>query len=88
MFFAYNALESKRADRRTAAIEFLDNVLSQKLKSIILPMLEESSTEALVARAEQLFGIKMIERHDALRTLASRPDSWIRACAEYEMARS
>jgi AAA family ATP:ADP antiporter len=87
IFFAYNALEGKRADRRTAAIEFLDNVLNQKLKSIILPMLEESSTEALVARSEQLFGIKMIRREDALRLLASRSDSWLKACAEYEMTR-
>jgi ATP/ADP translocase/HEAT repeat protein len=87
IFFAYNALESKRADRRTAAIEFLDNVLNQKLKLIILPVLEEPSTEALLNRAEQLFGIKPIRREEALRVIASRPDSWLKACAEYEMTR-
>ena len=85
MYFAYSALEGNRADRRTAAIEFLDNVLSQRLKSIILPLLEESSAEVLISRAQQLFGIKAITRDDALRLLAARSDKWLKACAEYEM---
>ena len=85
MYFAYSALESKKPDRKTAAIEFLDNVLNQKLKGIILPLLEEPSEEVLSARAEPLFGIKPLRKDDALRLLASRPDTWLKACAEYEM---
>jgi ATP:ADP antiporter, AAA family len=88
MFLAYSALEGSRSDRKTAAIEFLDNVLSPKLKSVILPLLEESSPEVLVLRGEQLFGIKPVSREDALRQLASRPEGWLKECAEYELAKS
>jgi ATP/ADP translocase/HEAT repeat protein len=88
IYLAYNALTGTRADRKTAAIEFLDNVLPARLKSVILPLLEESSPEVLIVHAEQLFGIKPLNRQDALRRLASRPESWLGMCAEHELSRS
>jgi AAA family ATP:ADP antiporter len=86
MYFAFTALQGGRAELRTSAIEFLDNVLSQRMKLVLLPLLEESSSADLMARGEQLFGIKPLKRDEALRVIASRPDPWLKACAEYEMA--
>ena len=85
MYFAYHALKGTRAERRTAAIEFLDNMLHKNLKSIILPLLEESSTERLIDRASRLFGIHTRERKEALRLILGQPDVWLKVCALYQV---
>ena len=85
MYSAYHALKGARAERRIAAIEFLDNMLHKNLKSIILPLLEESSTERLIDRASRLFGIQTRERKDALRMILEQPDVWLKACALYQI---
>jgi AAA family ATP:ADP antiporter len=85
MYSAYHALKGARAERRTAAIEFLDNMLHKNLKSIILPLLEESSTERLIDRASRLFGIQKRERKDALRMILEQPDVWLKVCALYQI---
>ena len=85
MYFAYHALKGTRAERRTAAIEFLDNMLHKNLKSIILPLLEESSTERLIDRASRLFGIQTRDRKDALRLILLQPDVWLKVCALYQV---
>ncbi|HYR89677.1 MAG TPA: MFS transporter [Terriglobia bacterium] len=85
IYSAYLALKGTRADRRSAAIEFLDNVLRDNLKSIILPLLEESSVNALLDRAKSLFKIQVPRREDALRGLLAQPDDWLAACALHEI---
>jgi AAA family ATP:ADP antiporter len=85
MYSAYHALKGARAERRTAAIEFLDNMLHKNLKSIILPLLEESSTERLIDRASRLFGIQTRERKEALRMILDQPDVWLKVCALYQI---
>jgi hypothetical protein len=74
---AYLAFKTK--DRRITAIEFLDNVLTRDEKSIILPLLEQSSTAEVLQSAEN--GSACRSRHDALRLLASQPDAWLKTCA-------
>ncbi|HYK90857.1 MAG TPA: Npt1/Npt2 family nucleotide transporter [Acidobacteriota bacterium] len=81
IYFAYAALKGSRPQMRSSAIEFLDNVLSNSLKSIILPLLEEESTERLLGRASRLFGVGIPDREDALHTILRQPDSWLKACA-------
>jgi hypothetical protein len=75
-FIAY-----KGKERRITAIEFLDNVMQHDEKSVILPILEQSSPKEMFQRAERRFGIKPLERGDALRLLASRSDVWLKTCA-------
>ena len=82
---AYAALRSSRPDRRTAAIEFMDNVLRADLKSIILPLLEEASSEHLIDRAALQFGIQVDNTEDSLRLILEQPDSWLKSCALYEI---
>jgi CRP-like cAMP-binding protein len=50
---------------------------------MVLPLLE-STPEALVERAKQSFGIETSSREEALETLRSSPDAWLRRCATYE----
>ncbi len=83
--FAYAAIKGQRTDRRNAAIEFLDNVLQKNLKSIILPLVEEASTERLVDRAQRLFGIETRGKEDALRLILQQPGAWLKVCALHQV---
>jgi HEAT repeat protein len=85
IYFAFTALKGANIERRTAAIEFLDNILSADLKPIILPLLEETSLEALLDRAKILFGIETPGRENALRTLLNQADLWLKTCALHEI---
>jgi HEAT repeat protein len=87
IYFAYTALKDERSEKRASAIEFLDNLLHQDLKSIILPLLEESSTERLADRASRLFGVRRCNQAEALRAILQQPDAWLKACALHEIGR-
>jgi ATP:ADP antiporter, AAA family len=85
---AYVALKSTQSDRRTSAVEFLDNILDKNQKPMILPLLEESSSEKLVVRAQRLFGIQVSSRLEALRLILRQGDPWLKACALNEAGNS
>lgn len=85
IYFAFVAWKETRADRRTAAVEFLDNLLQKPLKPLILPLLEESSVDVQLANAKSLLGIQVAVREDALRRLLALPDVWLRTCALHEI---
>jgi AAA family ATP:ADP antiporter len=85
IYSVFIAWKEARADRRTAAIEFLDNLLDKSLKPLILPLLEESSVDAQLAGARTLLGISVAAREDALRRLLQMPDTWLKACALHEV---
>jgi AAA family ATP:ADP antiporter len=80
MYAAYlGAVNRKRTEQHTAAIEFLDNVLERELKRIILPLLDEDSR--LVEVARDVFGLEPRDEKEALRELMRAGDSWLVACA-------
>jgi len=81
---AYLAFRTK--DRRITAIEFLDNILKHEEKSIILPLLEQTSPAEMLRWGQNRFGIKPLARMDALKLLASRQDAWLKMCAQAVMA--
>jgi hypothetical protein len=85
IYFAFTALKGPDIERRTAAIEFMDNILGARLKPVILPMLEETSLEALLDRAKILFGIEIPQRENALRVLLNQSDVWLKTCALHEI---
>jgi AAA family ATP:ADP antiporter len=85
IYSAYTALQGERADRRGAAIEFLDTLLRSDLKTLILPLVEESSAERLIERAVAAFGIEAKQPDEALRIILEAGDTWLRACALHEI---
>ena len=72
------AVNRKRPEQYTAAIEFLDNVLDREQKRIVLPLLDESS---LTAAGRDLFGIEAKTAASAVRDLLHSRDGWLTACA-------
>jgi HEAT repeat protein len=87
IYSAYLALKGQLTDRRTSAIEFLDNVLHRDLKPLVLPLLEESNPDALLGRAKRLFGIQSAGTEEALKGLLAQNDNWLKSCALYEIGR-
>ena len=85
IYDAYTAFRGNRSDRRAAAIDFMDNVLRPDLKSIILPLLEEASTERLLDRGATRFGIRIDGVEASLTLLLEQPDVWLKSCALYEI---
>jgi HEAT repeat protein len=85
IYSAFSALKGTRPARRTSAIEFLDSLLRQDLRAVILPLLEESSTERLVELAVRTFGVRPRSREEALETILEQNDEWLVACALHEI---
>jgi AAA family ATP:ADP antiporter len=80
IYAAYlGAVNRKRTEQHTAAIEFLDNILERELKRIVLPLLDEDARIAQVAR--DVFGLEPRDEKAALRELMRAGDSWVVACA-------
>ena len=79
IYAAYLAMNRRKSDEYTAAIEFLDNVLDRELKRLILPLLDEES--GVAQRGRELFGLAEKQVPSALRQLINSGDSWLVACA-------
>jgi AAA family ATP:ADP antiporter len=79
MHAAYLALNRKKSDEYTAAVDFLDSVLERDFKRMLLPLLEEDSRIADTGR--DLFEVDVPDKATALRRLLKSGDSWIVACA-------
>lgn len=79
MHAAYLALNRKKTDEYTAAIEFLDNILERELKRMLLPLLDEEAR--IVQTGRDLFGVEVKDQSAALRGLLRSGDAWIVACA-------
>jgi AAA family ATP:ADP antiporter len=76
---AYLAVNRRRSEEFTAAIEFLDNILEPELKKVLLPLLDDDVRVS--QRARELFGIEDMDARGAVRELLRSGDSWLVACA-------
>ncbi len=85
IYFAYSAIRGDHVGRRTAALEFIDNVLKADLKSIILPLLEDEPTDHIIDQAARRYAIRIGDIQDALNRVLEQSDSWLTACALYEI---
>jgi HEAT repeat protein len=81
IYSAFSALRGTRPDRRTAAIELLDSLLRPDLRAVLLPLLEESSTQRLIELAERTFGVRPRGCKEALEVILEQNDEWLVACA-------
>jgi AAA family ATP:ADP antiporter len=79
MHSAWLAVTAKRREQFLAALEFLDTVLEPRLKRVVLPMLD--STEHVVQRGRDLFGVEVCDAEGAVRDLLKSGDPWLKECA-------
>jgi ATP/ADP translocase len=74
---------SGRPDLRSNALEFLDSRVSNPVRQMLLPALEDRGARRLLEVGEQLFGLTEIPYPSVLRRLLDWPDAWLQSCASY-----
>ena len=80
IYSAFLAVERRRADELSAALEFLDNVVDREVKRILIPLVDAPSH--LAQRGKELFSIEPRSAEAALRELAQSGDPWLAPCAK------
>jgi len=83
MYNAYLGVVGENKNLKEDAIEFLDNFLSHKMKSYIIPLIEGKDRSSLATTAKQHFNIEIGTEENSIKMLISGSDSWLRACAIY-----
>jgi AAA family ATP:ADP antiporter len=81
IYNAYLGIVSPFKDRHASAVEFLDNVVGKNVKKYLFPIIDRISERAAVERGQELFGLEVKTRDEALLKLIAGPDSWLRTCA-------
>jgi AAA family ATP:ADP antiporter len=79
IYAAYRALNHRKSEEYTAALEFLDNVLERELKRVLLPLLDDDVQVGQTGR--ELYGIELKDTRSGIRDLIRSGDSWLVACA-------
>ena len=79
MYWTYLALSHHDKEKHTTAVEYLDNVLDQDLKRVLLPMFD--APERVPERGRALFGVEVADAGAAVRDLLQSDERWVVACA-------
>ncbi len=82
----YNAFHGIVSGRKTLyanAVELLDNLLKSDVKKYILPILDDTSAESVLRRAQELFDLGNGDWEEELAGLITGRDRWLRCCAIY-----
>lgn len=86
MYGTYLALQSISEDKRSAAIEFLDNVLSEEDHKYLFPIVDNRSEDEKLAVGRQLFEIPPMRYDQGLLQLINGEDLWLQVCAIYSVS--
>ena len=81
MYNAYLGIVGNNKNLKEDAIEFLDNFLSHKMKSYIVPLIEGKDRSSLARIAKQQFNIEIGTEENSIKLLISGSDNWLRVCA-------
>ncbi len=74
---------SGRPDLRSNALEFLDSRISNPVRQMLLPVLEDHGPRRLLEVGQELFDLQEIAYPSVLRPLLEWPDAWLQSCASY-----
>jgi len=83
IYNAYLGIVSPYKDRHASAVEFLDNVVGKNVKKYLLPIIDRISEAVAIKRGQELFGLEVKTRDDALLKLIDGSDAWLKTCAIY-----
>lgn len=81
---AYVGFQSDNPVVQDNALEFLENVLKPQLRSLLLPLLDHEVTFAeRVQLADRVIGTSVETNEEAIATLMSSEDPYLKSCAAY-----
>lgn len=83
----YRNLTSPQQNVRANAVEVLDNMLSKRLKKVVIPLVEDQPVEGRLRVAWQLFQLERRSPEQWLDQLLQSQDPWLRVCAVNEVGR-
>lgn len=86
MYGTYLSLQSVSKEKRSAAVEFLDNILSAEDQSIIIPIVDYQPDPDKFRIGQKLFNIPVYTYEDGLIYLIENEDSWLSICAIYSVS--
>ncbi len=86
MYSAYDAFVGREKRMRASAVEFLDSVLKKDLKRYLLPIVDGVSQEQTIQKGQDIFGVRIEARSEALAVLLQGRDSWLKACAMFTLS--
>ncbi|PID73319.1 MAG: hypothetical protein CSB33_04485 [Desulfobacterales bacterium] len=72
-------LKSDSRDRQANAVEVLDNLLPQEMKTIVFPLVDEMPASQRLSRLVTLFPQKRLSRHERLKEILARSQQWTSA---------
>ena len=85
---SYHRIVSGRRDLRANAVEFLDSRLSNPVRQMLLPLLENGLGPSVLRAGRQFFRVRPATYGEVLETLLNSEDPWLQACASYVAAES
>src|SRR4029453_19409637 len=81
---AYVGVQSRNPVVHDNALEFLENILGPQLRSLLLPLLDsEVPGTTRIALANRALGTQVESGAEAVQSLLSSEDPWLRSCAAY-----
>lgn len=80
---AYRGVQSDRAELRANAIELIDNVLPQELRSAVLGLIDDLSPAERLAQGAHFYSEKQLDHDAVLKHLLGGPASALREAALY-----
>ena len=86
MFGTYLALQSLSSEKRSAAIEFLDNILEPADRRYVFPIADDLTDDEKLKKGRELFQIPHLRYDEGLMQLIEGEDPWLRACAIYSVS--
>ena len=85
IYNAFAATTSGNKATRANATEFLDNILSNNHKRLLLPIVEDLPAEEILKNANGSFEIQLTDKNDVLTQIVNSNDPLLQACAMYEI---
>ena len=86
LYSSYLALKSNSSNKRSSAVEFIDNILKPMDHKFLFPIVEDISEEIKMEAGYDLFDIEKIKYDKALIKLFDGNDRWLKICAIYSVS--
>ncbi len=88
IYNAYRGVLSGNPVYQANAVEYLDNILDEGLKLIIIPIVERKSMGDYLAEVPEMVPVDVSEGDGYLTMLLKGTDVWLKACALFLMAQA
>lgn len=86
LYSSYLALKSNSSNKRSSAVEFIDNILKPTDHKFMFPIVDDISEEKKMETGYELFNIEKLRYDQALIKLFDGNDRWLKICAIYSVS--